>query len=244
MLYEPTRRTRVVDPQQIVCAQEQALMNLRVNAPKTLYAACLNGNLLAIKRLVKHGLTLQTIRANYNYALTQACRYGHLSIVEYLVAQGLTVVDLRVQSNLPLFWAVYNGHLDIVQYLMARGLTVEDLRSRGNFALAHSCQHGRLHIVEYLVDMGLTVDDIRGKMRCNAALKLAAGGKHIAILQLLVWAGKYTQEEVAASIKDPELLAQLIFEQPEPPLEDLVKPANDLMTCETHLAGDTLEVDE
>lgn len=167
------------------------------------------------------------IDSQMSLSLWNACRNGDLTMLQTL--DELRFADNRADA---FRLACLFGHLPIVEYLVLgstdpmtqevrSGFTLMDLRSGNNYALHTACKYKHLPIVEYLCAHGLTAADIR----CygNYALREARCYRDIA--QILIWAGQYTHSEARAIIKDPVVLASLIFERPEPAFEDLVKPA-------------------
>lgn len=189
--------------------------------------ACRDGDLATVQRWVAEGCTLKDVRSNNNRALRVACHNGHLPVIKYLVSQGLTLGDLR-KNNSALSVACIYGHLHVAEYLVTQGLNVEDFRYGNSFAFWVACEHSHLPVVKFLLSRGLTSCDVRDSD--NSALHAAyrSMNRDCELLQTLIWAGQYTQSEVTKIIQDPATLNRLIFEQPEPAFEDLVKPGVNL----------------
>lgn len=227
--------------------------DLRSRDNLALHRACHNGDLPIVEYLRAQGLTVDDLRSRNNRALQLVCSNGHLSIMEYLITEiigtgsvscesvperlaqalGLSLENLHCLMEQPLYLACSKGYLQIVQYLVTQGIiTVEDFRANTYNAFRAICQNNDCHLLEYVVAQGLTVADIRHAN--DLGFKLAYFNRCQDTMQSLIWAGQYTKAEVADFIRDPELLASLIFEQPEPAREDLVKPAS---VCKTDKRG-------
>lgn len=192
----------------------------------SLFSLCYAGDLSDLKHFVEaEGLTVEDLRSYGNSALILACQSGHLDILVYLLSQGLTVEDLRSDNNKALQSACVSGHLHIVEFLLTHGLTLDDLQGgKCMQPLYLACQKGHLLVVQYLLTYGLTVDHVQ--YNDDEALRVACYGDYSDIVQALIWAGQYTEIEVRSLITHPEVLAKLVYERPEPALEDLVKPAH------------------
>jgi hypothetical protein len=90
----------------------------------SLIAACQDGNLKDVRRLVKKGVSLDQ-RDDKGWTLLQiAAWHGHLDTIQYLVEAGADVNATCGHGATSLHFAAAGGHLDIARYLIESGAEV------------------------------------------------------------------------------------------------------------------------
>ena len=121
-----------------------------------LFAACMNGHLGVVKRLVEGGADVMMKNENSENVLHAACQRGHLELARYLA--GLWVFDVEDKDGdgqTPLHAACVCGNLDVVKMLVEEIGADVDVDGRDpKGALFWACRSGNPGIVRLLVDAG------------------------------------------------------------------------------------------
>jgi len=138
-----------------------------------LFAACKNGELDTVKRLVESGCDPKAFN---NCAIRYASRYGHLDVVKYLVNLGY---DPKAVDNWAIQVASQTGYLEVVKYLVSLGCDHNSQpNSNNNLAIRWASENGHLEVVKYLLEFGCDHEtvmlhkDLKYKVLCEVKIKL------------------------------------------------------------------------
>ena len=122
----------------------------------------------------------------HDTALQLAARLGHVMILQVLLEAGAAVnASPQYRGGTALQYAAAKGYLDIVEILLGAGATVEMGYGRMT-ALQCAAQGGCHGICELLLRRGMQVDETPPRVRKETPLRLAAKGKHVQIVRLLL----------------------------------------------------------
>nr|XP_020642449.1 ankyrin repeat and SOCS box protein 9 isoform X2 [Pogona vitticeps] len=86
-----------------------------------IHDASLHGGLLALKKLIHQGASVNLMTADYVSPLHEACLGGHSACVSILLKHGAHVNAATIDWNTPLFNACLSGSADCVNLLLQHG---------------------------------------------------------------------------------------------------------------------------
>lgn len=133
------------------------LMSDFVSDWSPIHDASLHGRLLALKKLIHQGASVNLMTADYASPLHEACLGGHSACVSVLLKHGAHVNAATIDWNTPLFNACASGSADCVNLLLQHGASPHpacDLAS----PLHEAAQRGHTKCVESLVAHGVNID--------------------------------------------------------------------------------------
>ena len=84
----------------------------------SLIDACLEGDLEAVKSLLKKPRIVNSIATYENCALRCAASKGHLEIVKLLLTYPKVVEAIGAEDNMALHWGIMYGYFEIVKALI------------------------------------------------------------------------------------------------------------------------------
>ncbi|KAJ7319593.1 hypothetical protein JRQ81_019104 [Phrynocephalus forsythii] len=122
-----------------------------------IHDASLHGRLLALKKLIHQGASVNLMTADYASPLHEACLGGHSACVSVLLKHGAYVNASTIDWNTPLFNACVSGSADCVNLLLQHGASPHpacDLAS----PIHEAAQRGHAVCVESLVSHGVNID--------------------------------------------------------------------------------------
>jgi hypothetical protein len=145
-------------------------------AADAMEAACISGQLEAVRWLWARGLTLDHIRRGRRKLLQQAAAWAPLEITAWLWSRGLELEDMRYGS---LGSACRRGRTDVVMWLLGHAADLSGASSQNKasrfwpqarsesfrhllyYAFESACEAGELETAQKVWDAGLTLADLR-----------------------------------------------------------------------------------
>ena len=115
-----------------------------------LISASRNGNLEAVRLLLKRGVDVNATNILGFSALEVASSNGHLKVVRLLLDAGAEINAKSSMGTTPLIGASYNGLLEVVKLLLNRGADINAKDRLGNTALRAASYKDHAEIVEFL----------------------------------------------------------------------------------------------
>jgi uncharacterized protein len=145
-----------------------------------LFAACKNGDVGVVKRILSTGVDVNMTDPENNtvpYALMLACREGHLEIVELLLSNGANpnlTDNLPMRRWSPLFYAANSQYVEIIKLLAKHGASIDYVSDdQGLTPLMYSVRGGLTDSIKTLIALGAD-PDIRNRKYGFSARSLAA----------------------------------------------------------------------
>lgn len=153
------------------------------NGDKTLSSACYEGDLNAVKTLIKAGADVN-LKENVIAPIKAACLAGHADVVKELICEGADV-NLWDGDLLPLSTACDEGHLDVVKELINARADL-NLKYQSHTPLTIACYKNHIQIAMELINAGV---DVNKAGRNGTPLLIASSEGHFEIARALVEAG-------------------------------------------------------
>ncbi|XP_034972086.1 ankyrin repeat and SOCS box protein 9 isoform X1 [Zootoca vivipara] len=122
-----------------------------------LHDASIHGRLLALKKLIHQGSSVNLVTADCVSPLHEACLGGHSACASVLLKHGANVNMATIDWNTPLFNACVSGSVDCLNLLLQHGASphaVCDLAS----PIHEAAKRGHTKCVEALVSHGVNID--------------------------------------------------------------------------------------
>ncbi|XP_061483150.1 ankyrin repeat and SOCS box protein 9 [Rhineura floridana] len=122
-----------------------------------LHDASIHGRLLALKKLINQGSSVNLVTADCVSPLHEACLGGHSACASVLLKHGANVNVATIDWNTPLFNACVSGSIDCLNLLLQHGASphaVCDLAS----PIHEAAKRGHTKCVESLVSNGVHID--------------------------------------------------------------------------------------
>jgi ankyrin repeat protein len=149
----------------------------------SLYEAAGQGNLEAVKQLLKNG-----DNPNMGYfgvtPLYIAAKRGYLEIVEALLAKKANVHMADRDGYTPLHMAAMHGHLEVVNLLLAREANVHSVNQYGDTALHGAAENGYPAVIQFLLNRN--ADPNSTNQNEDTPLHWAARNGHLEVVQWLL----------------------------------------------------------
>lgn len=124
------------------------------------------GDIVAVKKLIEQGISVNS-KAGVNLTiLIVACEKGHFEVVKYLVETGADINYVGNRQMNALMAASGKGHFEIVKYLVEKGADINITTEFGS-PISYAAMSNNLKIIKFLVD--------------NGANKLNMYGSHIMV---------------------------------------------------------------
>jgi ankyrin repeat protein len=158
---------------------------------QTLIAAAAKGDVAAVERLVREGVSLQARDARGRTALLAATHGNHVEAARVLIAAGANVNAKDAIEDSTFLYAGAEGRNEILKL----ALPTADLKSTnryGGTALIPAAHHGHAETVRILLGTAIDKDHIN-KLGWTALLEAVilgdGGSTHTEIVRMLVEAG-------------------------------------------------------
>ncbi|KAL8825726.1 MAG: hypothetical protein Q9170_007682 [Blastenia crenularia] len=156
-----------------------------------LEAACVQDNIRAFDRLIKWGADVTVQRDQYRNPLNAAAYYGRYHIVKTLLELGVRQQASISQQLGAIVMAARQGHTDVVRLLLDQNVgalqedaSAQDEQAYLSDALLWAARNGHTTVANVLLERGAD------KTACTddkfTPLHIAAGGNHLAIVNLLL----------------------------------------------------------
>jgi ankyrin repeat protein len=163
--------------------------------------ACIRGNSMAARILVKHGQA-DTNQLGYVHSfnlhgeatpLGCAASDGNMLLVAFLFQTGHANLDISMdRGKTPLYQACRWGHTEIVEYFLKHGATVDKITEKGRTAFLVASKWQRCRIINALLEHGANINH-KDKDK-NTALHLAAKKSQEKTLRMLLKYGAKSSE--------------------------------------------------
>lgn len=189
--------------------------------------ACLQGNIDAVKKLIKAGVD---VTKKFNFGATRgatpllfACMFNvgksadRIEIIKILIDAGANVNEKRKGMTLLHFAVQYAGDKAIIELLLANGLDINSKNNSGETPLYGAAFHSKIEWVEALIKNGADLN--AGDRRSHSPLHLAALKHYIEVAELLIANGA----NVNAKTKGGETPLDLVRYVDHKDMADLIR---------------------
>src|SRR5688572_13993132 len=164
-----------------------AVAPLTANGP-ALVDAARNGDLAAVRSLLKGGADPNQAAPDGSTAVHWAVHRDHLDMVNALLAAGAKPDRVTRYKVAPLTLAAQNGNAALVERLLAAGGNPNTVSQEGQTALMTAARNGNVAAVRALLRRGAQVG-LAESVRGQTALMFAAGEGNTSAAELLLEAG-------------------------------------------------------
>lgn len=168
-------------------------------SPEKFLSACLEGDLITIKGIIKSGVSNLDIDKGF----INSCESGSLETVQYLltsselIENGFLLANIHANNDRGFKWACTKNHLEVVKYLLTSpDLKVHsNLHSENEWSLRYASNPGYLELVQYLLESrdltqnGILFADISAN-NYECLINAAGSGKLEVVQYLLTKKGK------------------------------------------------------
>ena len=168
------------------------LANAEGGPARDLLAAAAKGDVVAVVRSLKSGVTIDIRDDAGRTPLLIATYNNHLGVARVLIDAG---ADVNAKDNIadtPYLYAGAEGRIEILQLTLGAGANLRDTNRYGGTALIPAAHHGYPQAVKMLLDAGVAPDHIN-KLGWTALLEAVILGDgretHTEIVKLLVDGG-------------------------------------------------------
>ncbi|KAL0092152.1 ankyrin repeat-containing domain protein [Phycomyces blakesleeanus] len=153
--------------------------------------AAIDGNIPAVKRLIKKVPNIQNPDPSNNYTtLMYAARHGHVELVELLLnmnhEEEVISVDNKGETVL-MIAAMYNHEEIFYNYASRYQECVHAISKNGWTALLYAAKNGNANLVNYMKTISADIDHV--DYEGNSALHYASAWGHTAVMELLASLG-------------------------------------------------------
>jgi ankyrin repeat protein len=159
----------------------------KIPSLKGLIVASKNGDLRAVRAIIKAGFNVNQENEYGEVALKYASQNGHTKIVKALVKAGANVNARDKNGATSLHIASEKGYLETVEALIEKGADVKQKNEYEEIALKYASQNGHIEVVKALIKAGANVN-ANNKNRATS-LHVAAENGHLEIVKVLIEAG-------------------------------------------------------
>lgn len=149
-----------------------------------LHRAAMDGDLVAVRRLVGEGAEVDARTATTWGAMTPICKAviaGHTEVVAALIDAGANVESGDGQGMTPLMYAACRRKCDLVKLLLDHGAMVNACLDEYD-AFDYACREADREIVNLLAERGAIVERIKSdgatRLHCSVAVELLLEGSH------------------------------------------------------------------
>ncbi|XP_006122882.2 ankyrin repeat and SOCS box protein 9 isoform X3 [Pelodiscus sinensis] len=146
-----------VEGQSLATSPSNALMSDFVSDWSPLHDASIHGHLLALKKLINQGSSVNLITADHVSPLHEACLGGHSACASVLLKHGAQVNGVTIDWHTPLFNACVSGNVGCLNLLLQHGASphvASDLAS----PIHEASKRGHTECVEFLTSNGVNID--------------------------------------------------------------------------------------
>uniref|UniRef100_H3BA65 Ankyrin repeat and KH domain containing 1 n=1 Tax=Latimeria chalumnae TaxID=7897 RepID=H3BA65_LATCH len=180
----------------VSCALDEAAAALtRMRAENTLSAgqadnrslaeACSDGDVIAVRKLLDEGRSVNEHTEEGESLLCLACSAGYYELAQVLLAMHANVEDRGIKGDItPLMAAASGGYVDIVKLLLVHCAEVNAQSSTGNTALTYACAGGFVDVVKVLLKAGANIED--HNENGHTPLMEAASAGHVEVARVLL----------------------------------------------------------
>uniref|UniRef100_A0A452I3I4 Uncharacterized protein n=1 Tax=Gopherus agassizii TaxID=38772 RepID=A0A452I3I4_9SAUR len=152
-----------------------------------LHDASIHGRLLALKKLINQGSSVNLITADHVSPLHEACLGGHPACASVLLKHGAQVNGVTIDWHTPLFNACVSGNVACLNLLLQHGASPHapcDLAS----PIHEAAKKGHIECVESLTSNGVNIDlNIK---HLGTPLYVACENEQVACAKRLLESGK------------------------------------------------------
>ncbi len=152
------------------------------------FTAAKNGNLEALRTLIKISEKADLVDSKGNNLLFYAVDGGNAEMISYLVREGARINANNKAGQSPLLYALINGNSNMAKALIEKGANTNIVGNEGYTPLHYAVRNGSMDLVRVLVQKGadLNAKDAYGK----TPFKLAKSQKQKSIKKYLKKAKK------------------------------------------------------
>jgi len=143
--------------------QQRLLSSLvgRQNRLEEMRTAAANGDLDAVKSLMRQDVSVNTADSAGICAFKYACGQGHVAVVEEMIpVADVNNIDGRCS---PLHIAVGYNRISVVEILVRHNARVNEPNESGESSMHIACQHGFLDVLKLLIDGGANVNQLNSR---------------------------------------------------------------------------------
>lgn len=169
-----------------------------------IYSASRTGDLTAVQRLVREGVSVNQYERGLTDALTLAVRNNHSEVVKYLLEQGCTFFESSITYRTIHVVSIY-----ILQMLLESRSTSVTRARLAQKMLCTAAKCGREEVIPLLVNYGTDID--HKNSRAGTALTIARRHGHHSFAQTLLKHGAIDEKP------NPEKPPKPTLWTPEPP---------------------------
>ncbi|KAI9025983.1 ankyrin repeat-containing domain protein [Phycomyces nitens] len=153
--------------------------------------AAIDGNIPAVKRLIKKVQNIQNPDPSNNYTtLMYAARHGHVELVELLLnmdhEEEVISVDNEGETVL-MIAAMYNQEEIFYNYASRYPECIHAISKNGWTALLYAAKNGNANLVNYMLSISADIDHV--DYEGNSALHYASAWGHTTVMELLASLG-------------------------------------------------------
>jgi ankyrin repeat protein len=158
--------------------------------------AARNGDLGAVRSLLKGGADPNEAASDGSTAVHWAVHRDHTDMVNALLAAGAKPDRVTRYKVAPLTLAAQNGNAALVERLLAAGVNPDTVSQEGQTALMTAARNGSVAAIRALLRRGAKVD-LAESVRGQTALMFAAGEGNTSAAELLLEAGAELKQRSA-----------------------------------------------
>ena len=153
-----------------------------------LFIACLNGDIEAVRLLLKKGAEVDRAEKDDATPLYIACAKGNVDAARLLLENGAEVDRAGgLFGQTPLHAACWQGHVELARLLLEKGAAVDRAQKQGATPLHVACLNGHVEAALLLLDKGADVN--RANENGMTPLYLARRNNHVDVVGLLLKKG-------------------------------------------------------
>jgi ankyrin repeat protein len=184
-------------------------------------AACWNGNLPEVQRLLAAGAPLEDRDKYLRTPLFLACHNGNAEVVKFLLDHGARADVVNDHEDTTIGQACEFGHLEAAKLILVAGAGINHANRWGRTPLMLASREGRDDVVAWLISRHV---DVTYHATDLPALYYAILQNHYLIAQMLVKAGAKAGEapESVAGVEHPFGYTMLAAQTDDPRMIELV----------------------
>jgi uncharacterized protein len=185
--------TRLLTVALVALVSASSLAPAQSSEETMLLDAANNGDLDAVRRLVKSGEDVDVRDGTRRTALLIATRANQVAAASLLIEAGADINAKDAIQDTPFLYAAAEGRNDILRHILSTGkANLRDTNRYGGVALIPAAHHGHVEIVRMLLDTDINIDHVNnlGWTALMEAVILGDGGPvYQEIVGMLVKAG-------------------------------------------------------
>jgi len=192
------------------------------NTAKLVEEYCGNGDVDALKTLMKNKQVDLNQKINGRTPLMTACRKNQPAIVKFLLKDEKTV-DVNEDGMTPLYAACQEGHTEVVKLLLKHKKIEPDRYTHDLNPLHIACQEGRIEVVKLLLKEPKVLVNAQTFADYSTPLYLACDNGRLEIVKLLVSDKRVDVNKARATAGTPLLIAR---QRGYSEIEELIRQAS------------------